>query len=221
MESPIKTRSPRRGTSKFIIISAFAVMGTTSCGCTDLHKAETNSPPLIQETTSHTTTLTAETSTSSTTSTTKASAQTTNSTTSAIAATDTTTETQTKTTSVSKTCTSEIYAGSEIYLPITESERIMLCNLVGREYGSDHVQVAEKAKVVAVVMNRVNSPQFPDTIYEVLTQPYQFSGYIASDTYSYQVTDSVIEAVDYYFSHTDEFGSWLYFEGDGKWNYFS
>lgn len=106
-------------------------------------------------------------------------------------------------------------------LPITESERVMLCNLVGREYGSDYVPISEKAKVVAVVMNRVNSPLFPNTIYEVLTQPYQFSGYVASDVYSCQVTDSVIESVNYYFGHTEEFGDWLYFEGDGTWNYFS
>lgn len=105
-------------------------------------------------------------------------------------------------------------------LPITEYERILLCNLVGREYGSNYVSVYDKACVVAVVMNRVNSPQFPNTIYEVLTQPYQFSGYLASDSYSYQVTDSVIESVDYYFSHQEEFGDWLYFEGDGTYNYF-
>lgn len=107
------------------------------------------------------------------------------------------------------------------YLPITESERILLCNLVGREYGSDYVPIAEKAKVVAVVMNRVHSPLFPNTIYDVLVQPYQFSGYLASNSYSYQVTDSVIQAVDYYFNHTSEFSSTImYFEGDGKWNYF-
>lgn len=103
---------------------------------------------------------------------------------------------------------------------ITDSERIMLCNLVGREYGSDYVSVEEKAKVVAVVMNRVNSAEFPDTVYDVLTQPNQFSGYIPSDSYSYQVTDSVIQAVDYYFNHSSEYGSYLYFEGDGTWNYF-
>lgn len=108
------------------------------------------------------------------------------------------------------------------YLPIQECERILLCNLVAREYGSDYVPVAEKAKVVAVVMNRVNSPNFPNTIYEVLTQPDQFSGYLASDYYTSAVTDSVIESVDYYFNHTSEFSSSIfYFEGDGTWNYFS
>lgn len=103
---------------------------------------------------------------------------------------------------------------------ISESERVMLCNLVGREYGSDYVSVEEKAKVVAVVMNRVNSSDFPDTVYEVLTQPNQFTGYIPYESYTYQVTDSVIQAVDYYFSHSYEYGSYLYFEGDGTWNYF-
>ena len=60
---------------------------------------------------------------------------------------------------------------------ITEEERILLCNVVGNEYGADFVPTAEKAKVVAVVMNRVYSELYPNTIYEVLTQPYQFSGY--------------------------------------------
>lgn len=105
-------------------------------------------------------------------------------------------------------------------LPITETERILLCNLVGREYGSDWVYIPEKAKVVAVVMNRVNDSRFPNTIYDVLTQPYQFSGYVPYYSYTYQVTDSVIKAVDYYFAHPTEFGNWLYFEGDGTWNYF-
>lgn len=103
---------------------------------------------------------------------------------------------------------------------ISEVDRVMLCNLVAHEYGSDWVPVSEKAKVVAVVMNRVNSDLFPNTIYEVLTQPNQFSGYIAQDSYTSKVTDSVVESVDYYFNHVSEFGSYLYFEGDGTYNYF-
>ena len=103
---------------------------------------------------------------------------------------------------------------------ISETERVMLCNLVAREYGSDWVSVSEKAKVVAVVMNRVNSELFPDTIYEVLTQPNQFSGYIPQYSYTSQVTDSVKEYVDYYFNNVSEFGNYLYFEGDGTYNYF-
>lgn len=123
----------------------------------------------------------------------------------------------------------EAVAPVECYLPITEQERILLCNLVAREYGSNYhgqdgppVTLYERAMVVAVVMNRVNSPSFPNNIYDVLTQPSQFTGYIASDYYSTAVTDNVIQSVDYYFNHSSEFStSILYFEGDGRYNYFS
>ena len=109
-------------------------------------------------------------------------------------------------------------------LPITEDERILLCNLVGREYGQDYIPTYEKAKVVAVVMNRVRAGSdagFADTIYGVLTQPYQFSGYYVSYEYTWQVTDDVIAAVDYYFTYPEEFSSDIYyFYGDGYYNYF-
>lgn len=105
-------------------------------------------------------------------------------------------------------------------LPISDYERILLCNVVAREYGSDWVNVYDKACVVACVMNRVNSPQFPNTIEGVLTQPYQFSGYYACNYEWSNVTDSVRESVDYYFNHQDEFGNYLYFYGDGTCNYF-
>ena len=105
-------------------------------------------------------------------------------------------------------------------LPITDYERTLLRNVVANEYGSDWVSVQEKAKVVATVMNRVNSPSYPNSIEGVLTQPYQFSGYYATDYEWNTVTDSVREAVDYYFDHSDEFGSYTSFWGDGTYNHF-
>ena len=104
--------------------------------------------------------------------------------------------------------------------PITEYERILLCNIVANEAGSDWISIYEKASVVACVMNRINSPDFPNTIEGVLTQPYQFSGYYASGSYYPTVTDACIQAVDYYFNNPQEFGSWLYFEGNGVNNTF-
>lgn len=109
---------------------------------------------------------------------------------------------------------------SDNTLPITDYERTLLRNVVAREYGSDWVAVSEKAKVVAVVMNRVNDPRYPNTIEGVLTQPYQFSGYYACGYEWSNVTDSVREAVDYYFAHPEEFGSWTGFWGDGYSNHF-
>ena len=110
---------------------------------------------------------------------------------------------------------------------ITKNERILLCNLVGREYGSDFVPIEEKAKVVAVVMNRVRSNLFPNNIWDVIHQQGQFedsntSCWDLSNTYySYQVTDSVVQAVDYYFNNTWAFDSnIMYYYGDGSYNYF-
>lgn len=104
--------------------------------------------------------------------------------------------------------------------PITEYERVLLCNIVANEAGSDWISIYDKASVVACVMNRVNNPNFPNTIEGVLTQPYQFSGYYASSYYYPTVTDACVEAVDYYFNNPQEFGGWLYFEGNGVNNTF-
>ena len=100
----------------------------------------------------------------------------------------------------------------------------MLCNVVAHEYGAYWVPVEEKALIVEVIMNRVNSPLFPDTIYGVLTQKNQFPGLLSLielGTFSSQVTDSVKEAVDLYLSDPSQFDhGYLFFSGDGKRNYF-
>ena len=98
---------------------------------------------------------------------------------------------------------------------LTEEEIILLRKIVSYEYGSDWVPVYEKAKVVNGVMNRVYDSRFPDTIYDVLTQPGQFPGFYTYGTY--YMSDSIIASVDYYFAHTDEFdnsNSW-YADGCG------
>ena len=108
-------------------------------------------------------------------------------------------------------------------ITVTDEEYMMLCNLVGHEYGADWVDEYEKALVVEVVMNRVNSPLFPNTIYDVLVQPGQFVGsYAYMNGYTYQVTDSVRRAVDLYLSDPTQFDhGYLSFWGDGYRNHFS
>ena len=108
---------------------------------------------------------------------------------------------------------------------LTEAEYIMICNCVAYEYGSNWVSEYEKSKVVEVIMNRVHSDRYPNTIYGVLTQPRQFSGvwnYINLGTYSKKVTQSVKDAVNLYFSNPSAYNhGYTRFEGDGTWNYFS
>ena len=107
---------------------------------------------------------------------------------------------------------------------ISESDYILLCNAVAHEAGATNISETEKAKVVEVIMNRVASPKYPNTIYEVLTQKYQFSGsssYVNLGTYSSKVTDKVKAAVDLYFKDPSAFNDgYLSFTGDGNQNYF-
>ena len=118
---------------------------------------------------------------------------------------------------------------AETEAPVTEaptdSDFILLCNVVGHEAGSYWISEYDKACVVEVVMNRVYSPRFPNSVYGVLTQPYQFSGsgaYVNLGTYSGYVTESVKNAVRLYFSDPSQFSQgYLSFWGDGTRNHFS
>ena len=109
-------------------------------------------------------------------------------------------------------------------LPITDEEYILLCNAVAHEAGCNWICTEDKAKVVEVIMNRVSSTSFPNTIYGVITQPYQFSGawsYANLGTYSNGVTQSVKDAVTLYFTDNGSFtqgyiGCWC----DGYSNHF-
>ncbi len=112
----------------------------------------------------------------------------------------------------------------EPVLPISDEEFIILCNAVAHEAGCNWIDEYDKAKVVEVIMNRVNSPLYPNTVLGVLTQPYQFSGsssYVYLGGYSSHVTDSVISAVQLYFSEPSSFDHGYFgFYGDGYRNYF-
>lgn len=134
------------------------------------------------------------------------------------------TTSQTDTDGTDESEQSETTAETKPARPITDAEYIMLCNVVGHEYGADWISEYDKALVVEVVMNRVRSPKFPNTIYGVLTQKNQFTGmskYINLGTFSRQVTKSVKKAVDLYFDQPERFNhGYLYFTGDGKRNYF-
>lgn len=219
-----KIRSLLKGGARALALTS-VLLAVASCshGKTDTD----NSSSKVEVTTSCTTTMTTSTGTTSTTSSTTTSTETTTTVATTIA---TTTEMivweniapiETQTYYVEPVETEYIATPlSDSNAPITDYERTLLRNVVAREYGSDWVSIPEKAKVVSVVMNRVNNPKYPNTIEGVLTQPDQFSGYYACNYEWSNVTDSVREAVDYYFEHQDEFGNCLGFWGDGQVNHF-
>lgn len=136
---------------------------------------------------------------------------------------ETASSTQTETTASVET-ENEVTADAPNAITVTDREYCMLCNVVGHEYGANWVPEADKALVVEVILNRVNSPAFPNTIYDVLMQRNQFAGleYLVNmDGMSGYVTDSVKAAVDLYLADPTQFShGYLYFNGDGYRNYF-
>ena len=105
---------------------------------------------------------------------------------------------------------------------VTEAERIYLINVVTSEYGSDYVPLYEKAKVVAVVMNRLHNGYWGNSISSVLSYPGQFVGYYLKDSFYGNTTPECIDAVDYYFLHQDDsmYSGIMYISGGGGWNSF-
>ena len=137
---------------------------------------------------------------------------------------DTSTTSTTNETTTTTTTTVVTTTESNVDNYISDSDYILLCNCVAHEAGSLSIPASEKAKVVEVIMNRVESGSFPDSIYDVVTQQGQFagaSGYANLGAYSSQVNDSVKAGVDEYFANQSSYQhGYLYFHGDGRQNYF-
>lgn len=87
----------------------------------------------------------------------------------------------------------------------------------------------EKAAVVWCVLNRVDSPKYPDTVAEVVTQRHQFVGYKASNPTTEEFMEIARDVLVRWHSEkngTSEVGrvlpkDYLYFTGDGARNYFT
>lgn len=77
--------------------------------------------------------------------------------------------------------------GYEMYF--TESDVRMVAKTIYGEAGSSWISREDKAKVAWVILNRVDDPNYPNTIRGVITAPNQFHGYISS----YPVTELCYE----------------------------
>ncbi len=173
-------------------------------------------------TTQATTTTTTETTTTTTTTTETTTAETTTTTVEAVTeAPEVTTQTDVEPAPEPVAIDVEV---SEKALPISDEDYILLCNAVANEAGSNWISDYDKALVVEVIMNRVKSPSFSNTVYGVLTEPNQFTGawnYVNLTTYSGYVTQSVKDAVRLYFNEPESFTQgFLGFWGDGYSNHF-
>ena len=105
-------------------------------------------------------------------------------------------------------------------LPITQSEFIMLANLVAHEYGAYWVPTAEKAKVVMTVMDRVRDKRYPNNVRDVILQKNQYC-WVPNSYYWKRTTQDCKDAVTYYFNHQDQYSKNLFsFWGNGYQNFF-
>ena len=100
---------------------------------------------------------------------------------------------------------------------IDSYDRQLLAEIVWHEAGSNYISQYEKARVAAGVMNRVNDSRFPNSVYSVLTQAGQFSGYWPGCC---SPTQDCYDAVDYYFANVGSFGCENSWYGDGWSNHF-
>lgn len=99
------------------------------------------------------------------------------------------------------------------------SEQELLARVVEAEAGNQGLY--GKRLVVAVIYNRVESDKFPNTIYEVLTSPHQFSTVWNGAVDKMEITDETLFAIEFERTHRadDEI---LYFnngECSGKFAY--
>lgn len=112
------------------------------------------------------------------------------------------------------------------YIP-NEAEIEMLARLIwgeARGVASD----MEKAAVVWCVLNRVDADGWPDTVAEVVTQPFQFVGYSPDYPATEELKEIATDVLTRWEREKQEGGDagrvlpaeYVFFTGDGERNYF-
>lgn len=108
----------------------------------------------------------------------------------------------------------------------TDDDAIMLAKLMYAECRGIPSK-AEKAAVIWTALNRIDDPEFPDTIAEILTQPRQFAYYSSSPVWDdlLELSYDVLERWNAERNGMEDVGRVLpieyeYFYGDGVHNHF-
>lgn len=106
---------------------------------------------------------------------------------------------------------SGLYISGVIYKPvkISSDDRELLEHLVQKEAGTEGLE--GKRRVTDVVLNRVNSPKFPNSITEVIFQPNQFESAVHDDFLTRKVDSETTLAVSMELNGERLDGESLYF----------
>lgn len=103
--------------------------------------------------------------------------------------------------------------------PEKYSEGELLARVVEAEAGNQGI--TGKRLVVAVIYNRVESEKFPNTVYEVLTSPHQFSTVWNGQVEKMEITPETLFAIEIERAHRSD-NEILYFNNgkcSGKFAY--
>lgn len=94
---------------------------------------------------------------------------------------------------------------------ITLDDFYEICRVVMNEAGGESYKC--QVAVAETIINRINSDEFPDTIYEVLYQPYQYS-HADNGEITDSVKEAVTQALEQHIYDTDMvyFRDWYYHE---------
>lgn len=94
---------------------------------------------------------------------------------------------------------------------VTDEEFYEICRVVMNESGGEPYQT--QVAVAETIVNRVNSPEFPDTVMEVLNQPWQYS-HCENGEVTDSVREAVTQALEQHIYDTDMvyFRDWYYHE---------
>lgn len=108
----------------------------------------------------------------------------------------------------------------EVYVDYVDAE--YLANVTWGE--ARGCSVTEQAAVMWCVLNRVDSPLYPDSVGEVVTQRAQFNGYSDNNPITQEMIQLANSVLTYWYEGDDSGRvlpkEYLYFTGDGKHNYF-
>lgn len=107
----------------------------------------------------------------------------------------------------------------KIYEAFGQDELELFFRIVQAEIGDEHT-FEQKVNVATVILNRVNSQYFPNSLYDVLTARRQFSTYSSGRYKRVTVSDITILACEYaYEIGGSEVGNALFFDSNGVLKY--
>ncbi len=106
-------------------------------------------------------------------------------------------------------CVRRVMYGHSSYGDVSDEDFEALCRIVEAEAGSEGRQ--GKIYVADVILNRVRSPKFKNTIQGVILSKHQFQPVSNGRYYSVKVTEETKRAVKYALTHTDSTQGALYF----------